>query len=171
MHTGDALEWQSGSTIGRLIRAITNREVNHTAPIVRTDLLDQLGYGRRFVIEALEKGLMFRLVSQRLLDFKGRVWWLKLKDKFRTPENERSMLEFMALQLSIDKGYDYLGLIDQMDGFAAFGGRWHCSEFYQGALTHAGIIPRMSWAMRPGEFYDLGIYEKRELIYSSYEEL
>jgi hypothetical protein len=171
MNTGDALEWRSNTLLGKLIRLFSREKVNHTSLIVRSSLFDKVLPQRRFLVEALGNGLVFKLASQRLNVFHGQVFWLQLKEEHSTQEKQEKILTFAAMQLALNRGYDYRSLFKNISGPVALNpSRWFCSEFYHACLIYAGILPASKEkpvALRPGQFGELGIYKKEVLIYDN----
>ena len=85
MKTGDPIQWNSSSILGSTIRMMTRKyrrtleieagiDVNHTAGVIRIPLYEGMD-DRRFVPEALEDGPRLSLLSKRLEEFDGEVWW------------------------------------------------------------------------------------------------
>jgi hypothetical protein len=154
--TGDLVEWRGTGLVARTIRLFTRRKVNHSSLIVR---LPYKLCERRYMIEALEGGLEFRLLSKRLEDYAGEAWWYGLKPEYHPLRREIGQWAFD--RLSEGKGYDYQGLVAQIFGrVSADARRFFCSEFIDLAYQIHGIIgPDPHGARRPGDFVGLGIFE------------
>lgn len=169
MGTGDMVEWQGNSAIGWAIRKFTGADVNHTSAVIK---LTYQGLGRRrFMVEALNHGLEFRLVSERLLKYSGRVYWYKLRAEL-VKEGRQRMGSWLMHELALGKGYDYPNLLANALGKVSMDGRrWFCSENYHAALIAAGYVaaPADGKAIRPGGFAPLGVHHPRVLIYDSRE--
>ena len=156
--TGDLVEWRSESMVGRAIRLFTRQEVNHSSLVVR---LPYECCERRFCIEALERGLEFRLLSRRLLGHAGQAWWWRLKPEYDPLRDQIGRWAFDML--SENRGYDFGSLFAQIFGRVSLDARrFFCSEFYDAMLLHFGMAPAdPAGARRPGEFGNLGIFEAR----------
>jgi hypothetical protein len=158
MKTGDLIEWQSDSAIGWLIRKFTGQDVNHSSLLMKfsySGLAD-----RRFVLEALEDGLEFNLLSRRLDDFNGKVYWYPLKSEY---DDRRDTIGSWAIMRKAEHiKYDYWNLFKQVFGKVSVDAKkFFCSEFYHAAMIHAMILLPRKRAYRPGEFAALKIHEKR----------
>jgi len=97
---GDALEWRSETTLGKSIRFITGYEVNHTSQVIT---FDQFYNGiplRIYTLEALSHGIELNLLSRRLENFKGKIYWLPLKDEFKNYRKEILIENFKNLNKS-----------------------------------------------------------------------
>lgn len=169
MQSGDMVEWYSRSPIGWAIRMFTGADVNHTSAIIRMDYA-QLE-NRRFMVEALAKGLQLRLISERLMGHRGKVYWYKLRDEL-VPEGRAKVASWLLREVGLAKGYDYPNLVANALGAVSLDGRrWFCSECYHAALVNVGYVkaPADGKALRPGGFTALGVHHPRVLIYDSKE--
>ena len=162
--TGDILSWQSYSTIGKIIRWKTNTEEtpkeetpNHSSMIIR--LSEWEGKERRrYHTEAMERGVYPNILSNRLKDYKGKVWWLPLKDEWDPKREEVGM----RLTECWGKGYDYKSLIWQLVGKVSIDARQlFCSETVDFALGFKGE------AHNPVNLELLGIQKFKLLIHDS----
>lgn len=146
MKTGDMLAWRSDSLIGKTIRWKTipsgissdsPLSVNHVSGILR--LKEYEGLQRRvFISEALENGTVLNLLSKRLEEFKGCVWWYPLK---RSWDAERQAIGERALQY-IGIKYDYKSIFEQLFGSVSVDvKKLFCSEYYYKSLGFNGIAP------------------------------
>lgn len=155
MKSADLIEWGSASMIGGLIRLFTRKKVNHSSILLNLDTFAGLKE-RRFVLEALEHGIELNLMSMRLEDFKGEVYWSALKPQY---DHLRGNIAAWALE-RIGTEYDYHSLFANMFGKVSQDGKkFFCSEYYHMALVAAGILPKGK-AARPGEFNKYMIHEK-----------
>jgi hypothetical protein len=84
MQTGDMLGWHSNSALGASIRLLTRKErrqyeidsgidLNHISGVIRIPTYET--GDRRFISESLEHGPQLSLLSKRLQEFAGMVWW------------------------------------------------------------------------------------------------
>jgi hypothetical protein len=146
MRTGDMLAWHSDSLIGAGIRWRTVPKgipsdsplsVNHTSGVLR--LKEYEGLERRvYINEALENGTVLNLLSKRLTEFKGLVWWYPLK---RSWDAERQMIGERALQY-IGIKYDYKSIAEQIFGSVSVEvKKLFCSEYYYLSLGFSGKSP------------------------------
>jgi len=87
MKSGDLIEWGSASMIGGIIRFFTKKQVNHSSILLNLDRFEGLEK-HRFVLEALEHGIELNLMSARLEDFKGVVYWSRLKPEYDLYRNK-----------------------------------------------------------------------------------
>ena len=152
MKTGDCLLWQSDSTLGWLIRKFTKSDVNHASLIVRPPDYEGLR-DRRFQLEALEQGIILRLVSQRVSNHKGKIFWYPLKDEYAEAQDIIGSWAF----LQVGTGYDFGSLFRQaVCRVSADAKKFFCSEFCFMAWQ-AGGLPVSGKAPRPGDIPGLGI--------------
>ena len=154
MQTGDLVEWASPTAIGGLIRLFTRKKVNHSSILLNLDYFAGLK-NRRFILEALKHGIVLNLMSMRLEDFKGKVYWSALKSEH---DDCRGHIASWALD-KVGTDYDYKSLAANMFGMVNQDAKkFFCSEFYHMALHNAGILPGGK-AARPGEFAQYMIHE------------
>jgi hypothetical protein len=151
IHTGDLVEWRSASALGAAIRWFTKKDVNHSSLVARFDYAGL--EDRRFVFEAMGDGLDFNLLSERMQQFKGRVYWYGLKPSITDIGFVRERMLSKALMLKAQHvKYDYWGLFRNAAARVSVNARQlFCSEFYQVCGIYAGIYTDQI-ARRPGEF-------------------
>lgn len=155
MKSGDLIEWGSASMVGGIIRFFTKKDVNHSSILLNLDLFEGLKE-RRFVLEALEHGIELNLMSKRLNEFKGTVFWSPLKPEYDHLRNE--IAAWALERVGID--YDYPSLFSNIFGKVSLDGKkFFCSEYYHKAMVAAGILPKAK-AARPGEFEKFNIHSK-----------
>lgn len=163
LKTGDVLLWSSSSVIGWLIRKFTGAPVNHAGLVVRLAEFGALK-DRRFTLEALERGIVLRLLSKRLQKHKGQAWWYKLQPEF---ENKRERVAEWAF-LNIGMKYDYGSLFRQaIMRVSVDAKKFFCSEYVWFALHFADIVPFREIAPQPHEIPELGVFQKGIKIYDS----
>lgn len=151
--TGDLIEWQSNTLLGKAISCFTGKDVNHTGLIVRFSSFDT---ERVYTLEALAKGVYPNLLSRRLENHKGKVYWLQLKSKYDSyrPAIAREAMKYVGTD------YDYESLFKQiLTRVSAEAESFFCSELAYVALRDAELPVQMPFAPRPGEFYNLGMSE------------
>lgn len=157
LKTGDLLQWQSYSLLGKLIRWRTGAEANHSSMIIRMSEYEGL-VRRRFHTEAMERGVYPNLLSNRLNDYKGKMWWLPLKDTW----NDQRRIIGERLTDTWGKQYDFKSLLWQAVGKCSIDTQqMFCSEVIDYALGFTGT------AHNPGELETLGIHRDRILLYDS----
>ena len=162
--TGDILQWQSYSAIGKIIRWKTNvpeiskeETPNHSSMVIR--LIEWEGAERRrYHTEAMERGVYPNILSARLKEFEGKVWWLPLKEEWDPKRTEIGM----RLTECWGKGYDYKSLVWQLIGKVSIDARQlFCSETVDYALGFEGV------AHNPVQLELLGIQRHKLLIQDS----
>ena len=167
MNNGDLLEFATKSCIGSAIRWVTKKDVNHTALLWCVDEFKNIK-DRKFIMEALNEGIELNLLSLRLKEYKGDVYWYPLKPKFHAYRDTVASVCLLAEGRTDELRYDYVSLVRQLFGKVSVdvSKNSFCSEFAQWVLQKSGILMKQAQALRPGEFSDLGIYEPRIKIYS-----
>jgi len=150
MKTGDLLQWKSNSIIGSLIRWKTKSTVNHSSLVLR--IPEYQGKEKRvWTTEALEHGTVLNLLSRRIDEFDGELWWFPLKDEWH-PKCE--MIGEYALKM-IGLPYDYKSIVKQIVGRVSADARaLFCSEYCYLAYGFEGKAPN------PGEMPKLGIFKE-----------
>jgi len=158
--TGDLLEWASDTALGHVIRWFTGYDVNHTSMIIRFRNFDQ---ARVYNLEALKPGVYPNLLSRRLKNFRGRVYWLQLKPEFDVYRAAiaREGLKYVGLK------YDYRSLLKQaVSRVSAQADAFFCSELCYLANQDAGLpMTDQTYAPQPGEFARLGVYKSKLQIF------
>lgn len=167
MKTGDPLLWISNSVIGWLIRLkkaepppARHPELppdfnpNHVSSVIRLAEFEGLER-RRFCLEALEHGYVLNLLSRRLAEFDGEVWWFPLGAEWdirRTEIGER-ILSYVGIK------YDYGSLFKNLLGHVSSDARrLFCSEAFYMSLGFTGKAPR------PNELPSMNIFGSGERI-------
>jgi hypothetical protein len=170
MRSCDLIEWQSHTALGWAIRLFSRKQVNHSSILLR---LDRAGLAdRRFVLEALEGGMELRLMSERLAEYKGKVWWHALRGKLVSKDTRATMIDWAILQTAMGKKYDYGSLLRNMFGRVSVdGANWFCSEAYTGMLQIGNLYTKTGKALRPGEFDRLKLHIPPVLIFDSTKEV
>lgn len=155
MKTGDCILWQSRSIVGWLIRRFSGANVNHASLVISLSEYGNL-IDRRFLLEALEPGIVLKLMSRRLMKFKGKVWWYPLKDEY--DDNRDRVGEWALLQVGVP--YDYKSLFKQTVGrVLADMKELFCSEYCFIGWIKSGIKLKGK-APRPGDIPKLGLFKK-----------
>lgn len=152
--------WRSRSVTGWLIRLFSRADVNHAGLVIRVDHAHF--QGRRFTLEALETGIVLRLLSERLRRYRGSVWLYPLKAEFNAA---REAIGDWAIERE-GTPYDYGSLLRQAFGRVSADMRYFfCSEYCYFAYRESGIPVAEPKAPRPGDIPRLGIFEPPILIY------
>jgi len=168
--TGDALQWRSSTLLGWAIRLFAkpkkeNRgragyDVNHTSLAITFSEYDQY---RRYTTEALEHGIDLNLLSRRLREYKGEVYWLPLMLRYNycRPAIGKIALSHMGID------YDYKSLLRQTHSRVRPDRKQlFCSEHYFIAvragfnINGVELLDSMEKAPRPCDIPDLGIFEE-----------
>lgn len=168
--TGDALQWKSFTPLGWLIRLfakpdeskldIPEYNVNHTSLAITFSEYDQ---DRRYTTEALEHGIDLNMLSRRLQEYRGKVYWLPLKLKYNHCRRDIGKIALSHMGI----GYDYKALVKQIYSRVRPDKKsLYCSEHYfiavSGGLRLHGInnLNDIVKAPRPCDIPDLGIFAK-----------
>jgi len=144
--TGDCLAWHSNSLVGAGIRWRTvpsgipkdsPLSVNHVSGVLR--LKEYEGLQRRvFITEALEHGTVLNLLSRRLEEFDGYVYWYPLK---RSWDDQRQAIGERLLQY-IGIEYDYKSIAEQIFGSVSVNvKKLFCSEYVYFSYGFSGKAP------------------------------
>ena len=160
MKSGDCILWQSSrSCIGWLIQRFT--AFNHASLIIRPGEFGPFK-DRRFVMEAVGKGVVLRLLSEHFREFHGKAYWYPLKDEF---DSARTLIAAWALAQE-GTPYDYKSLFRQIFGsVSADVELFFCSEFCYFGWRENGIPVNYAKAPRPGDIPNLNIFKKPILIF------
>ena len=154
MQTGDLLLWRSHTVIGWLIRLFSKATVNHASLVLRLDLYEEFR-DRRFILEALEPGIVLRLLSERLSNYKGEVYWYPLLECY---DEHRPRIRNWSL-VQVGTPYDYGSLFQQIvQRVPTNPSRFFCSEYCFMAYEAAGLPVISEKAPRPGDMPGLGIF-------------
>jgi len=161
MQTGDCILWKSRSAIGWLIRMFSRGEFNHAGLVVRPDDVGCFS-GRRFTLEALGSGIVLRLLSERLRNFKGEAWLYPLREGFSAFRPK--ILDWAMAQEGTP--YDYDSLFKQMFGKVSVDMKeYFCSEFVYAAWLNAGMAVHEKKAPRPGDIPAMDLFNDPVLIH------
>lgn len=157
--TGDCLLWANNTALGWLIRKFSHAPVNHASLIIRLEL--QGLKDRVWQLEALARGIEFHLVSRSLRNYGGRVYWLKLHDKYNPI---RPGIAAWALPLE-GTPYDYRSLFrNAVSRVNADARKFFCSEYLYMAYYRHRIVPRTK-APTPGGLLRYAIWQRIEQVH------
>jgi len=156
MKTGDCILWKSNSVVGWLIRKFSKGNVNHASLVIKLEQYEDLK-DRRFLLEALGSGIVLKLLSRRLENFKGQVWWLPLKDEYN---DNRDDIGTWALE-QVGIGYDYVSVFKNIISKASADMKaFFCSEFCFLGWKLNGIKLKGNKAPTPVDIPKLKIFKK-----------
>jgi hypothetical protein len=167
IQSGDCLLWRSHSAVGSLIRMFTGGFVNHAGLAVKPSE-HEIFKNRRFTLEAVGKGVVFRLISEQLRDFDGgKVWLYQLKDEY---DFARDHVTAWGLEKE-GTPYDYGSLFKQ--AIARVSGdmrKFWCSEFCYFGWKKNGIpIISGDRVPYPSEIPDLKIFKEEPRLIFDWE--
>lgn len=151
IQTGDLLMWSSDGIVGKAIRWRTLSEFSHASLAIR--LAEYEGAeGRRFTTEALADGVVLNILSARLANYDGRVWWYPLdEEKCRV---KRSHVGECALSL-IGTPYDYQSILRLcLKRVSTEINKLFCSEYCAVCYGLGGEAPT------PADMPKLGIFKE-----------
>lgn len=154
MKTGDLLLWRSNSVLGSLIRYFSKGIVNHASILIRLESFEGITK-RVFTSEALEHGIVLNILSKRMEEFDGDVWWYPLKPEW---EIERKRIGERAFEY-LGVGYDYGSLFkNAICRVSAEASKLFCSEYYYICLGQNGKAPT------PQDLINYGWFKKPQQI-------
>lgn len=160
MQSGDCLLWASKGIIGALIRFFSRAKVNHASLVLRMNEWEGLK-DRVFLLEALEGGIELRLLSDRLREYHGEVYWIPLRSEY---DHLRGGIITWALG-KVGTPYDFHSLFKNILGrVSAEATRLFCSEYVFLAWKEAGL-PVSGKAPRPGDIPEMDILGRMLKIY------
>lgn len=143
MHTGDLLSWRSSTLLGAGIRFFTNGHVNHSSCVVD---IREYGKGRKFCLEALEGGIELQCISKRLQEFKGKVYWHKLREEYTDYRDAIGIAAFSRIGIE----YDYTSIFKQLIGRVSINAKkLFCSEFVYLNMLDAKLPGTYDWVVAP----------------------
>jgi hypothetical protein len=154
LKTGDALLYRGHSIVDWLILKFS-KDWNHAGLVVRLD--EYKGQECRvWTVEATSPAVTLVLLSKKLAEYDGEVWWFPLLDKF---DDRRGKVGEFALAQAGTK-YDFKSLIKNILGRVTVSMRaLFCSELDFLAWRDAGIVSG-DIAPRPGDIPGLGIFKE-----------
>ena len=139
MTTMDLLSWRSRSVVGKIIRAKTGGQYNHTGVVMRFPSLDG-PESRRWTLEAVGKGMSLNFLSRALEHHHGEVYWQRVRPGFE----KEAIFAASWMMEQVGVPYDYGNLFKNIFGkTVAEAGALFCSEAvflgWQFAAIHLGI--------------------------------
>jgi len=171
---GGALEWRSETALGKSIRLFTGYDVNHVSQVVTFKDFYKNKPLRIYTLEALSHGIELNLLSRRLEEFKGKVYWLPLKDEYINYDSEISRLGLERIGIP----YDFKSIKKILFKILFFGShsirssldKLFCSEylFFNGKDAGLPIIDKFKKTIPvPGEMMLTEWYKYRALIHNT----
>lgn len=140
-NSGDVIEFQGYDDLGKLIRAKTGYDVNHSGLVIVMQS-PYTGVKRRYIHEAMADGVVTDYLSVVLRKYNGIAFWYQLDDQYKS---EIPAIEGRAFQY-VGVPYDYTGLVKQLFGHAVVETeKMFCSEYVYVCHNGEGDAP---W---PGE--------------------
>lgn len=184
MHTGDLLLWRSNKWYMRLYRWLGKYEADHSSILLRLKEYEGLER-RRFILESRIHGSVLNLLSKRLDEFDGEVWWCPLNDvcDCRRQKIGEEMLKLIGMP------YNYQGVVEATFRRWSFGKlkmyakriakriakgialpmglvqAVFCSEYCYIGYKGAGIVNNFPLTPpAPGDLRGLGIFDDYHVI-------
>jgi len=159
MKTGDCFLWAGKSCLGWLIRKFSRAKVNHASLCLRLDIKGLKD--RIYLLEAMANGIDFNLMSRRLREYNGCVYWLQLANKY---DPIRNGIAAWALPLE-GTPYDYHSLFrNAVSRVNADARSFFCSEYVYMAYYRHRIVPKTK-APTPGGLVNYRIWQRIEQIH------
>lgn len=171
---GDVIAFGGEGLASRVIQWFTKSPVSHVAVVDQTTPDAQGLYTNR-IIESTSlngmAGVTYNRLSKRLLDYRGRIWWLPLAEEFRERIDWDKFHTWLAKQNG--KPYNTKGAInsalDRLEKLPGIGRFFHnpdrysklfCSQLVCGAFKHCGALPARLDAseMTPADLVSMAIY-------------
>ena len=147
--TGDAILWNGAGLISSAIRRWS--KFSHVSLVVRMPDYDRLKE-RVFMVEALNHGLEFTLLSNQLEGYSGQAHWMSVG---MTTEQQSLSRAHALLECASTTGYDYKSLFRNVLGRVSMDARhYFCSEFVWFNYIYAGRVEATKKAPRPGDLVD-----------------
>jgi hypothetical protein len=151
IRSGDCFEFAGSTPLGHIIRWFSKQKVNHTEICLSINEYSNYAGNRKFFLGANSHGIELRPVSRALADFKGKMYYRKL----RATDAQRNLIADWALQ-QCDVPYAYGNLFRNIWGRVdADARRLFCSEFRFIACVVGGVIPGLVFNKRDQRVYDV----------------
>lgn len=155
MKPGDVIAFGGNGFVSSVIKSVTDSDISHVGIIMRSE------DSHNYIIESNGKtGVCVRLMSSRLEEYEGDVWWLPMSVAF----DKSVFIDFLMRQEG--KEYDAPQAIGSaLDGIPDCQenlDRLFCSELVAAALEYVGAIPNVNASeMTPADVCRFDIYEGR----------
>ena len=157
--TGDLLLFRGTSALSWAIRKFSRGDTNHASMILRSS-----EYDRVMQIGAVGRGVLPTRLSEYVYHYDGAVFWLPLKDEFRSKER---LLGHILLGVCGTK-YDYRSLFANIIKYVPLdSSKFFCSEAVQFVGIEAGLPVPIKWekkAARPCDLEKFGWWGPRVII-------
>lgn len=160
---GDVIAFGGEGLESGIIKLVTNSPVSHVGVVYQTFRDRLVGIWQNDIMESTSlngmSGVTFSRLSSRLMDYRGRAWWLPLSEEFRAKIDWQAFHVWLAL----NEGKPYakhaavMSALDWGDRLPLIGGlfrnkeryqRLFCSHLVCGAFKSAGALPA---ALNPSE--------------------
>ena len=154
---GDVIAFGGEGCCSGLIKLGTNSPVSHVGVVYRTAPDPRTGLWQNFVMESTSlnglSGVTLTRLSERLQNYRGRVWWLALSEEFRAKTDWQAFHVWLALQEgkpyaareAVASALDWaekLPLVGKLFRNPERYKRLFCSQLVCGAFKAAGVLPK-----------------------------
>lgn len=147
IRTGDVILWRGRGLLSRIILRFS--DYSHASIVIRPKQYTGL-QNRVFLLEALSRGFVPRILSERIKHYRGEVFWLPLRDA--TNEQRDLIAEHAITSAGLGIQYDWKSLILNVLGYVnADARRMFCSEAVYLLYRKAKLDIPKSKAPRPGD--------------------
>ena len=172
LQAGDLLQWRSETPLGWAIRFARKVRTaigalwhlkwvwpeirdNHSSWVVKEPYHQDTS--RRYHCESVSRGLTLRILSDRLMEHKGKVWWHPL---LAGHSHARDCMSRWGYD-NQDLGYDFLSIFKQIyRGVKVGTSRVFCSESVCAVVRDCGLTENKK-ALPPDMMLGLGLWQKK----------
>jgi hypothetical protein len=172
IRSGDIIEWGANSVLGRAIRSVTKKDVNHSSACIwlRPEIAEHLSMRnlsipRLYILESIENGTRLTFLSSKLKEFNGVAYISQLKAEYDSKRNR------FAHELLKNESvpYDWTSLIRNLWRRVPIDPeRMYCSEQIHWAAIQSGLLEsnyspdgkpeHKRCGIVPGEFGATGLF-------------
>ena len=162
MKSCDCLLWESNSILGWAIRLIS-KKYNHAA-LILNEFEDLTNH--KYILEALEHGIVLSQIGRRLEHYNGKVYWLKAKPEYDYLRKDAAIWAIQQVGVPYDYGSLFKNLFSRVSADAS---KLFCSEFVYIAWKYAylknggesdnGKVFNLGKAPVPADMPKMGIWE------------
>lgn len=158
MKTGDMLFFHGHKPVSILVRAFSRGYFSHTSMVTRLAEVEGAGRIRRYHTEADGARVYPGLLSRKVWDYDGEVWYFPLKDEWDIHRGE--ILDRLAEMWGVP--YDFRSLFRNIvTRVNADASKLFCSEMNYLALGYTGKAPT------PSELAKFDIFKGSVMIWKS----
>jgi hypothetical protein len=168
--TADIIEFRGNSFVSNTIRKVTDRDVNHTAMVIKPRVGGLLPPDRLIILEATSGGVQPAYLSKRIeetiKDKNTAVFWIPVKKEFGNVREAIAMAAIDEYMIQKPK-YDYLSVFSLLlTKVSVDASKYFCSEYVQKKHVQFGILPKntLKKALRPGDFKKFPSYMPRVML-------